>query len=440
MADITLNQLLAAIRREESGSYNGNYSAHNPGGAMGAYQIMPANLPEWSREALGYSVSVATFMANPAIQDMIAQYIIGGYYNKYGAAGAAAMWFSGQPNPNSSASDGNTTVKGYVANVLSYGSSYGGSSNGSGGSVTTPAAVTPTLDPKTLASLYGLSYDLINSDKSLKKIFAQAVQQQWSADVFVAHLKNTSWWATQSDTMRQYITLKYTDPSSFNQKIDQTAFHVNQLAVAVGYGNLLGKGTTLNKMDGTLQNAVLKVLQNGWTDQQVTAYLGSMVKMSNGEMAGQAGQDYDKLFTYAYANGLTQSPTWFQDQVRGIEGGKTTVDTVLAQMRQSAASKYSAYATQIQAGQNVLDLAAPYTKAVAQLLELPDGSVDLSNKYVEQAMTAKLPAGGIAGQQMPLWQFEDQVRNDPLWRKTDNARESTAQIARQVGQIFGQSI
>ena len=161
------------------------------------------------------------------------------------------------------------------------------------------------------------------------------------------------------------------------------------------------------------------------------------MKFSGNEMAGQAGQDYDKLYTYAYANGLTQSPAWFLQNVRDIEGGKSTVDTVLAQMRQSAASKYSAYATQIQAGQNVLDLAAPYTKAVAQLLELPDGSVDLSNKYVEQAMTATLPKGGMPGSQMPLWQFEDQVRNDPLWRKTDNARESTATTVRQIGQIFG---
>lgn len=311
-----------------------------------------------------------------------------------------------------------------------------GTTSTSGGGVTTPA-VTPQLDPATLAALYGLSSSLINSNKELKKLFGQAVQGQWTADVFVAHLKNTQWWQTQSDTMRQFITLKYTDPASFKQKMDQTAFHVNQLAVAVGYGNLLGKGTDLGKMDPTLQAAVLKVLQAGWTDQQVTAWLGGQVKFSGNEMAGQAGQDYDKLYTYAYANGLTQSPAWFLQNVRDIEGGKSTVDTVLAQMRQSAASKYSAYATQIQAGQNVLDLAAPYTKAVAQLLELPDGSVDLSNKYVEQAMTATLPKGGMPGSQMPLWQFEDQVRNDPLWRKTDNARESTATTVRQIGQIFG---
>jgi len=430
VASITLDQLLAGIKQEESG---GNYSIRNPGGAAGAYQIMPSNIPSWSRQALGYAIDLQTFLANPWMQDKIASYILGGYFNKYGAQGAAAMWFSGQPNPNSNASDGNTTVRQYVANVMSYST---GSSSTSGGGVTTPA-VTPQLDPATLAALYGLSSSLINSNKELKKLFGQAVQGQWTADVFVAHLKNTQWWQTQSDTMRQFITLKYTDPASFKQKMDQTAFHVNQLAVAVGYGNLLGKGTDLGKMDPTLQAAVLKVLQAGWTDQQVTAWLGGQVKFSGNEMAGQAGQDYDKLYTYAYANGLTQSPAWFLQNVRDIEGGKSTVDTVLAQMRQSAASKYSAYATQIQAGQNVLDLAAPYTKAVAQLLELPDGSVDLSNKYVEQAMTATLPKGGMPGSQMPLWQFEDQVRNDPLWRKTDNARESTATTVRQIGQIFG---
>jgi len=38
---------------------------------------------------------------------------------------------------------------------------------------------------------------------------------------------------------------------------------------------------------------------------------------------------------------------------------------------------------------------------------------------------------------MPLWQFENEVRNDPLWRKTNNARESMMTVAHQVAKDFG---
>lgn len=316
----------------------------------------------------------------------------------------------------------------------------GGGAGGGTGAGGTPAT-TPKLDAKTLATLYGLSSSLINSDKSLRDIFKQAVAQQWSPDVFVAHLKNTSWWATQSDTMRQYLTLKYTDPTTFTQRITATANKVNQLAVAVGYGNMLGQGTTLGKMNSVLQQAVMNVMQRGWTDQQITNWLGGAIKFNGGQLGGQAGQDYDKLQAYAYANGLSMSASWYQQQIKAIEGGSTTTEGVLAGLRSQAAAKYSAYSAQIMAGQDALSLAAPFTHAVAQLLELPETSVDLSNKYVAKAMTTPTAKDGDpAGSQYSLWQLENDVRADPLWRKTDNARESVAQTALQIGRDFGMSI
>jgi hypothetical protein len=37
----------------------------------------------------------------------------------------------------------------------------------------------------------------------------------------------------------------------------------------------------------------------------------------------------------------------------------------------------------------------------------------------------------------PLWQFETEVRSDPLWKKTKNAQDSMMGIARQVAKDFG---
>lgn len=116
MAASSLDAFLWAIGQEESG---GNYNAHNPGGAIGKYQVMPSNVANWTQQALGQSLTPSQFAASPSAQEAVAKTILGGYYQKYGPAGAAAMWFSGQPDPNSTASDGNTTVRGYVANVIS---------------------------------------------------------------------------------------------------------------------------------------------------------------------------------------------------------------------------------------------------------------------------------------------------------------------------------
>jgi hypothetical protein len=106
--------LIWAIKQQESG---GNYSVVNSGsGALGAYQVMPANVASWTRQALGTALTPQQFLADPSAQDKVAESILGGYYDKYGARGAAAMWYSGQPDPNKSY--GTPSVSDYVASVI----------------------------------------------------------------------------------------------------------------------------------------------------------------------------------------------------------------------------------------------------------------------------------------------------------------------------------
>lgn len=430
MASITLQQLMAGIRQEESG---GNYSVVNSIGAVGAYQVMKANVPSWTKRALGRAMTWQEFRDSPSAQDQVAAYMLGGYLKRYGAAGAAAMWFSGQPNPNSGASDGNTSVQNYVKNVLSLAT---GSSNvdisdfstGTGTSTTTSK-----LDAGTLASQYGLASATINANKELKSLFGKAVAGQWTADRFTAALKNTNWWKTTSDSARQFFMLKTSDPATFAAKWQQDALHVNDLAVKLGVANMLGGGTSFSgkAMDNTLRVATLHVLQDGWSDDQLSDWLGSFVKVNNGIMAGAAGENWDQLHQYAYSQGMSYHWQQYYQWARGIASGTTTLEAAQSAIRNQAAARYSAWADQIKAGQSVMDLANPYINAVSQVLEIPQTELGLSNKYVQQAMTNKV--------QQPLWQFENTLRNDPTWTKTDNARESLMGVAHKVLQDFGVS-
>lgn len=425
----TLAQLLAGVRQVESG---GNYSVVNSIGAVGAYQVMKANIPSWTKKALGYSVSWQTFRDSPSIQDKVASVILGGYYKKYGAAGAASMWFSGQPNPNSSASDGGNTVAQYVAKVMAAAGS--SSPTGATGGTYSATAVTPKLDNSTLAQMYGLTYATINANKELKSLFSKAVAGSWSADRFTASLKNTKWWKTTSDSARKFFIQKTSDPATYKQKFSNAAYAINDLGVKLGMKNLLGKGSTPGHIDPLLERAVLYKLRDGWSDARIQDYLGARISAQNGVWGGTAGENFDQLHQLAYLNGLTHTSDWYTSQIRAVASGKSTLETVEAGLRKVAAAKYSAFSNQIMAGQNALDLAAPYAKSVATLLELPDTDVDLNNKYVAKAMTAK---GGADGAQYPLWQFENDVRNDPLWKKTNNAREGIMTVAHQVAQNFG---
>lgn len=116
-----LSKFINAIAGKESG---GSYSARNSdSGAMGKYQIMPANIAGpggWDMEALGRNITAEQFMSSPKLQEAIARHKLAQYYNKYGARGAASAWYSGDPNKwrNNSPQGGYPSIYAYVMSIL----------------------------------------------------------------------------------------------------------------------------------------------------------------------------------------------------------------------------------------------------------------------------------------------------------------------------------
>ncbi|OCJ65018.1 hypothetical protein A6U97_12010 [Agrobacterium tumefaciens] len=93
----TISNFARAIKSIESG---GNYSALGPltakgDRAYGAYQVMGANIPSWTKQALGQSLTPQQFLGNSNAQDAVFNKIFGGYASKFGASGAAQAWFGG---------------------------------------------------------------------------------------------------------------------------------------------------------------------------------------------------------------------------------------------------------------------------------------------------------------------------------------------------------
>ena len=123
IGDVDMGAVAQAIKDIESGG--GNYSARGPKvkkgmyageRAMGAYQVMPGNLPQWSKEALGREVTEEEFMASPEIQDRIFLHQAMKSLRKNGNVDdIAAIWFTGQPvSKMGNVSDGSTTAPDYL--------------------------------------------------------------------------------------------------------------------------------------------------------------------------------------------------------------------------------------------------------------------------------------------------------------------------------------
>lgn len=92
-----ISSYAGAIKSIESG---GNYGALGPvtkngDRAYGAYQVMGANIPSWSKEATGKSMTASEFLTDKGAQDAVFNNKFGSYANKYGSSGAAQAWFGG---------------------------------------------------------------------------------------------------------------------------------------------------------------------------------------------------------------------------------------------------------------------------------------------------------------------------------------------------------
>jgi hypothetical protein len=87
---------IASIESKGSGGYAALGPWTKGDRAYGRYQIMGANIPSWSKDALGRGIGTEEFMANPGLQDKIFDHRFGGYVDKYGFRGASQAWFAGE--------------------------------------------------------------------------------------------------------------------------------------------------------------------------------------------------------------------------------------------------------------------------------------------------------------------------------------------------------
>jgi murein DD-endopeptidase MepM/ murein hydrolase activator NlpD len=122
-----INSIKARIGAVESKGWKNPYAAKGKKTssgdyAYGKYQVMGANIPAWTKEALGKSMTIQQFQNSPDAQEKVADYRMGQIYNKYGNQDdVASVWFTGQPAAKAgNVKDANgTTNQQYVAAVAS---------------------------------------------------------------------------------------------------------------------------------------------------------------------------------------------------------------------------------------------------------------------------------------------------------------------------------
>lgn len=284
-----------------------------------------------------------------------------------------------------------------------------------GGTATETATLQASerLSPEELAAEYGWAYSYLNSIPEVGKLFGQMVDETWTKEKFQAKLRETKWWKENSDTMRKAAQEKQTDPATYNAKLSATRMQIIQAAAEMGASVPNSKLTKLAE----------QVLQTGMDENMLKNVLGGYIKFTDSQnLKGAAGMFEHNMKKFAAEQGIDLDKQTLLNQAQLIAKGLATEMDFKTQVVEQAASLFPAYAEQLRAGQTMTEIAAPYMDQMAQDLGLPPAAVTLKDPLIKQALNGVNQQGKPVGMQLST--FQNVIRNDPRWGRTDAAQNN----------------
>jgi hypothetical protein len=157
-------------------------------------------------------------------------------------------------------------------------------------------------------------------------------------------------------------------------------------------------------------------------------------KFEPGKTGGSQADLYNQILRTATANGIS---TTLLPKVLGFD----TIDQVIKELQTGASlddfnQKIRNYAKAavpewakklIDQGTDLTDIISPYRATMADELELPYTSIDVTDSVVQNALSSN----------MSLADMRKQLRQDSRWQYTDRAKESVSTAALKVLRDFG---
>jgi hypothetical protein len=331
------------------------------------------------------------------------------------------------PRPGKSAEITDIT-SGYYMDRFMGGRRIAGVVSPGGSSADAPEPGEVKMSPEELAASYGWAAGFLNSNSELKKLFNSAVDETWTAEKFQAELRDTKWWKTTSETARQAQLLKKTDPATYNASVQAVTIQIRQLASEVG------AAIPESKMKKIVTDAIATGIDKD--EDALRNILGGYVTFTkDGTMKGEAGMHEFTMRQYAALNGVEMSDQALKNQAQLVVRKMATTQDFESQIREQAKSAFPGYAEQLDAGMTMKDIASPYEQVMAKELELPVNPAGLNDQLIRTALNGVSKDGKPTG--LSLTDFQQQLRSDPRWSKTQNAQDSVMNIGATVLRDMG---
>lgn len=269
----------------------------------------------------------------------------------------------------------------------------------------------------------------------IDKLFTTAKAENWTEVTFTEALKQTSWWQQTLPSLRSFF-IETHDPrnaSTFAEKLS-----INTANVAASLEKLGIRAQQVDPVTGkvidnnaTIQGIAMDSIKNGWTDIQMLQHLGDNAQLlfTGG---GIIGSSVDNIKKQALNYGITIDSNYLNTIQRSLLDPTDGRDQqyYLNEMKAQAMDLYKPFASSIKEGRSLYEITNNYRSQMATLLEVDSTNLtwkDLMAKVVD-------PTTGNA---RTFAEFNKQVKQDPLWQYTKNAKETYSNTALDLMKQFG---
>ena len=268
-------------------------------------------------------------------------------------------------------------------------------------------------------------------------LFTKAKTEGWSAEVFQSALEGTSWWQTTLPSLRSWY-LDTHDPRSQSttvEKIRNKVASVSNLLEKLGIGIQTIDPVTGKMFDksGFVSGIAQEAVKNGWDDNQLSQYLAkqSPIIFSGG---GEIGSTLNKIKQTAYQWGVSITPE-YEKQINlsllDAQDGRDGSYYITEMQRQAIDNpENKPFLAALNSGRSLYEVTRAYRGQMASLLEVDESNIswkDLMSKTTDST----------TGNARTFADFTRQVKQDPLWQQTKNAKETYSNTALDLAKQFG---
>jgi hypothetical protein len=268
--------------------------------------------------------------------------------------------------------------------------------------------------------------DVIDKDAALKK----------EADVFKQTAPDLTKRLGDKKVYDELVTKATGDPAKLQTALDTTAYGrgLKEFQASLA-SNALSRGLT-NTPDEL--NAIAKdlydkgIAANSQVAADAIAKVGKYGANKEGHYTGAAGTTFDDLQKTATANGLDLNKAFgssVNDWLSAISKGES-VDTFKRIIRDAAKIGMPDNVKKLL--DNGVDLKAiysPYKNIMASTLEINPETISFNDPLLRSAITAD--------KEVPLYEFERQLRKDSRWQYTQQANKEVGDATQQILKDFG---